>query len=167
MSVRDIDTPWGSHKDSLAAALATLEPGALVIEHGAGMYSSPLIARHDVRVICIEELPGWTGWARWLYTSAGRQIETLERAKLAIPHLASAALVFIDGAARERGDLLKWSLDAGAPLILCHDTESDHRSMYGYAGHYFERRGYTMTDDSARTTSESWRPTTTTWRRNP
>lgn len=157
-AVRDIDMPWGSHRDALAAALAELDPGALVVEHGAGIFSSPLIARFDVRVVVIEELPGWAGWASWLYKSAGRDVRVLDRAKTAIPHLADAALVFIDGAIRERGDLLKWSLDAGARTIIAHDTEEDHRSLYGYAGHYFERRGYA-------TTSDNGKPTTTVWGR--
>jgi hypothetical protein len=150
----DIDTFWGSHSNVLAAALAELEPGAIVIEHGVGLYSSPLIARFDVRVIAIEEMPGWTGWARWLYS--GRDLTVMDRAKAAIPRLASADLVFIDGAARERGDLLKWSLEAGAKRVIAHDTERDSRKLYGYASHLFDAPGYTATHDG------NW-PITTQW----
>lgn len=123
----DIEPAWGSHAPTLAAVLETLPAGSLVIEHGAGMYSSPLIARHDLRVICIEEVTGWRSWAKWLY---GDRVTLLSRAKEAIPRLAGAALVFIDGAARERADLLKWALSAQAPVIIAHDT---HDSQYGYS----------------------------------
>lgn len=156
--IRDIDSFWGSHTDTLSAALSGLPSGALVIEHGAGLYSSTLIARYDVRAMVIEELPGWTEWAAWVYGSAGREMTSLDRAKPVIPKLAEAALVFIDGAARERGDLLRWSLEAGAPLIIAHDTEDDTRKTYGYAPHLFSHKGYAATHDGrsfARTTT--WR----------
>lgn len=122
----DIEPAWGSHAAMLESALDTLPAGSLVIEHGAGMYSSPLISRRDLRVICIEEATGWRSWAKWLY---GGKVTLLARAKESIPHLASAALVFIDGAARERADLLKWTLQAGAPLVIAHDT---HDPQYDY-----------------------------------
>ncbi len=156
--VYDIDSHWGSHTTMLRAALETLPAGSLVIEHGAGIYSSPVIARHDVRVCVLEELPGWSDWAAWFYENAGREVETLDRAKRCIPRLVDAGLVFIDGAVRERGDLLKWALDANAPIVIAHDTEDDSRKQYGYSSHYFERKGYEVTHDTSH-------PRTTTWRR--
>ena len=158
--VKDIDAFWGSHVDTLDAALKTVAPGSLVIEHGVGLYSSPVIARYDVRVLAIEEWPGWLSWSRWLYESSGREFSHLERAKQCIPRLAEAALVFIDGAARERGDLLKWCLEAGVPCIIAHDTEEDHRGLYNYQRHWFKQKGYTVTDDAKAF------PCTTMWRRD-
>jgi hypothetical protein len=156
---KDIDSFWGSHADTLEAALRTVQPGSLVIEHGAGLYSSSVIARFDVRVLVIEEAPGWAEWSRWLYTLHGRDVSYLERAKSCIPRLAGAGLVFIDGAARERSDMLKWALDAGAPLVIAHDTERASRGVYAYPSHLFERRGYTITDDGRQF------PCTTMWRK--
>lgn len=160
MACYDIDSFWGSHTGMLAAALDTLEPGALVIEHGSGLYSSPLIARYDVHVLVVEELPGWLEWAGWLYGTAGRKMEHLDRAKRAIPHLATAGLVFIDGAARERGDLLKWALDAGSPSVIAHDTEEDSRKHYNWAPHLFAHKNYTAEHDGRVF------PRTTMWKRN-
>lgn len=147
----DIEPSWGSHAATLDAEIAKLAPGSLVIEHGAGMYSTPLIARRNVRPVCIEEASGWASWAKWMY--ADRDVRMLSRAKEALPLLADAALVFIDGAARERGDLLKWSLAAGVPVVIAHDTEEPRQ--YGY---YIDVPGYAVAHDGVR-------PRTTTWRR--
>lgn len=144
----DIEPAWGSHAPTLDAALDSLPVGSLVIEHGAGMYSSPLIARRDLRVICIEEASGWRSWAAWLY---GDKVTLLSRAKEAIPHLSQAALVFIDGAARERGDLLKWTLHAGAPLVIAHDT---HDPQYGY--NLGARGDYVVTIDPGPPATTRW-----------
>lgn len=158
MSVRDIDMFWGSHSTVMEPLLASLKPGSLVIEHGAGLFSSTLISRYDVRVVVIEEMQGWIGWAKWLYSSAGREVSVLDRAKPVIPLLAESSLVFIDGATRERGDVLKWSLDAKAPIVVAHDTEEDHRKQYGYHSNLFERPGYSVSHDGVF-------PRTTTWSR--
>lgn len=143
----DIEPVWGSHAPTLATALASLPAGSLVIEHGVGMYSSPLIARQDLRVICIEEAPGWRSWAQWLY---GAQATMLSRAKQCREHLAAAALVFIDGAARERGDLIRWALEVGSPLIIAHDTQDQ---QYGYPSRW----------DGYKVTSDGGNPLTTTY----
>lgn len=148
----DIEPQWGSHAPTIEAALDTLAPGSLVIEHGAGMYSSPLIARRDLRVLCIEEAPGWRSWAAWLY---GDRATLLSRAKECVPHLSSSALVFIDGAARERADLLKWALDAGVPAVIAHDT---HDPQYGYR--IGARADYVATHDSGRPQTSFWRKAT-------
>lgn len=112
------------------------------------MYSSTLIARYNVRVVCIEEASGWRSWAEWLYNG---RAELVTRAKRVISRLPDAALVFIDGAARERGDLLRWALDAGAPTVIAHDTED---------GQY----GYRLTDSRYAIEHDSKRPQTTTFR---
>lgn len=148
----DIEPMWGSHAQALASELSSLDSAALVIEHGAGMFSTPLIARCDVRVICIEEAPGWSAWAKWMY--ADRNAMFLSRAKQIVDHLPDAALVFIDGAARERGDLLKWALDAGSAVVVAHDTEEPRR--YGYR--LDTRAGYDIS-------STDEHPRTTIWRR--
>lgn len=154
----DINPGWGSHTTILAAELASLPPGALVIEHGAGVFSTPLIAQHDVRPWCIEDLIGWRGWARWVYASHGRDLRVEERAKPCVSSLPDASLVFIDGIIQERGDLLRWALEAGVPTIIAHDTEDDYRKMYGYSERYFRFPGYTVTSDGSR-------PQTTVWRK--
>lgn len=151
--LRDIEPAWGSHARLLESALQTLPDGALVIEHGAGVYSTPLIARFDVRVVCIEECIGWRSWAAWLYAD---KADTLQRAKAAIPLLEQAGLVFIDGAARERGDLLKWALERSVPLIVAHDTEGDARNIYGYQAHSFSAKGYDVAHDGERPQTTMW-----------
>jgi hypothetical protein len=152
----DASPAWGTHSGALSLALESLPPGSLVVEHGAGIYSTPLIARYDVQVICIESLPGWASWANWVYLGAGRVVSTCERAKRAVPHLPRAALVFIDGLASERADLLKWSIAAKVPTIIAHDTERDASTLYGYAMH--DVQGYTIAHDDRR-------PRTTVWQR--
>lgn len=157
----DIEPQWGSHSRVLARALERLDYTGhppLVIEHGAGMYSGPVIAQFAVRVVCIEEAPGWTSWAKWLYAEADREASFLSRAKAAIDLLPEAAIVFIDGAARERGDLLKWALSSGVPCVIAHDTEDETNGTYNYQRHLFAMRGYDVTHDGDR-------PRTTIWTR--
>lgn len=158
MSTFDIQPHWGSHLPVLESALAALPPGAVVIEHGAGLYSSPVIARHDVEVICIEEAPGWRQWAAWLYAQAGRKVQMLDRAKQAAPYLAASGVVFVDGATRERCDLIKWALAAKSSLVVAHDTEEDAGPIYNYHRHLFSAGEYHVSHDSNR-------PRTTTWKR--
>lgn len=148
----DINPGWGSHRAMLEAALRKLKPGDLVIEHGCGVYSSPLIASFDVRVIVVEESRGWGDWACWLYSTAGRVVDVVSRAKQAVPEMANAALVFVDGAARERADMLRWVLAAGVPTVIAHDTED---AQYGYR---LDAVGYEVSH-----TTEM--PRTTMWRR--
>lgn len=155
----DLNPIWGTHTNVLERALAGLPSGALVIEHGAGVYSTPLIARFNVRVICIEELEGWRGWSNWFYQNAGLEVEYLDVAKRSIPRLAEASLVFIDGVASQRGDLLGWAIAAKSPLVIGHDTDDDSEfcKLYGYQRH-MTARGYEVTHDGSR-------PRTTIWRR--
>lgn len=139
---------------ALSAALSALHDDALVIEHGAGLYSSILVRDSGYRAICIERDKDWRAWAAWLY---GSQAEIAEYAKHVLARLADASLVFIDGAMGERGDLLRWSIEARVPLIIAHDTEDDHRKQYGYMSGMFTAAGYDVT-------SEGKRPQTTVWR---
>lgn len=138
----------------LEDALTGLTGDALVIEHGAGLYSSTVVQRCDARVVCIEQDKMWRDWASWLYGDAG---ELMDRAKQALPILSSAALVFIDGKASERGDLLRWSLAARVPCIIAHDTEDDHRKQYGYTRESFDAPGYSITHDGVRPRTTAWR----------
>ena len=153
----DIEPAWGSHSSMLEFEVSSLLPSdrQLVIEHGAGMYSSPVIARYPVRVLCIEEAPGWKSWAEWLYRKSGRDVQMLDRAKQCRSLLAEASLVFIDGAARERGDLLKWALDAGVPTIIAHDTEEG-----GYGYRLDSRADYVIDSDNGRPGTTRWRKVT-------
>lgn len=154
----DINPQWGSHAPVLEAALLMLAPGSLVIEHGAGMFSSPIIARYPVSVLCIEEVPGWRAWAQWLYAAADRLygISMLSRAKAAIPQLSRAQLVFVDGAARERGDLLSWALSAEVPCVIAHDTEGDTNAAYGYSRHLFAPGRYQVVHDGEQPRTTMW-----------
>ena len=144
----------GSHMGVLSAALDSLGDGSLVIEHGAGLYSSVLIRDSGHRAICIERDKDWAAWAAWLY---GAQGEVVERAKRAMSRLVDASLVFVDGAMNERGDLLRWAIEARVPTIIAHDTEDDSRKQYGYVSGLFSAPGYQVT-------SEGKRPQTTVWR---
>jgi hypothetical protein len=153
----DINPIWGTHTSILERELAALPSGSLVVEHGAGVYSTPLIARFNVRVICIEDLQGWRDWASWIYGMAGREVRVEDWAKPVVPVLPTVSLVFIDGIIRERGDLLKWALAAKVPTIIAHDTEDDYRKMYGYSSHLFREPGYEAGHDGGR-------PQTTVWK---
>jgi hypothetical protein len=147
-----IASPTGSHLPALVSVLDSLAPDSLVIEHGAGMYSTPLLCRYPLRVLCAEGHPGWSEWARWMY--AGRDAEVVDSFKRAVPRLPEASAVFVDGEARERGPLIKCALEAGVANIIAHDTEESDWNHYKLMAHYFEYRGYSIRhyDDSHRTT---------------
>lgn len=135
----------GSHAGVLSATLPRLCHDALVIEHGAGLYSSVLIRDSGHRVVCIEHNKEWRAWAEWLYG-----VPAIERSKQALGRLTDASLVFVDGLANERGDLLRWSIEARVPFIIAHDTEDDHRKQYGYTRDMFTAPNYDVTHDGVR-----------------
>lgn len=153
----ELTTPTASHMEMLKAALSSLPDGALVIEHGAGMYSTPLLCRYKARVFCAESHPGWAEWARWMYTSAGIDHELADSYKRCVYKFEDCSLLFIDGTARERGVLLKVALERKVPLIVCHDTEEQEWHHYQLHRHYFSAPGYDVShhDDIHRTTT--WR----------
>ena len=95
-SMMGIESPTGSHLPVLEAAVLAAGD-AIVIEHGAGLYSSPLLARLNARVVCIESHVGWAEWARWIYQGKAEIIDTWKHAADLLP---DAAVVFIDGVAR-------------------------------------------------------------------
>jgi hypothetical protein len=150
-----IASPTGSHLPSLTAVVESLPPGSLVLEHGAGMYSTPLLCRYDVRVLCSEAHAGWSEWARWMYTSAGREHQIVDSYKRLVPRLTEAAAVFTDGEAKERGPLLAAALERCVPRVVAHDTDPRDWGHYGFQSHHFEWRGYSIAhfaEDSHRTT---------------
>ncbi len=157
LPVLTITSLAGSHLTALEVSLDSLSPGSLVIEHGAGLYSSPLFAARDVEIVCIETNPGWSEWAGWLYSMAGRAFSIQESWKRCADVLDRAALVFIDGEARHRGDLLRLCLERGVPLIVAHDTQSERQGGYGYHAHYFEHPGYAVTHDALPVRTTVWR----------
>lgn len=147
-----ISSPTGSHLPTLEAAAHLISIGSLVIEHGAGLYSTPLLARLGVRVVCSEPHVGWAEWARWIYNG---NVEIVESWKRLVPLLSDAALVFIDGPAKERGLLLAACIDHGVPLIVAHDTQEQDWDHYGHKRHLFRPQGYVVTqhsEDTHRTT---------------
>lgn len=151
-----IDSPTGSHLPALTEAVNALPPGALVIEHGAGLYSTPLLAhlRRDIKILCLEAHPGWNEWARWIYAMTDAPVEMVDSLKRVAPRLAEASIMFIDGAALERGPLLRQSLQAFVPLIVCHDTNEGDWDAYELKENYFTWPGYTVrhVEGSHRTT---------------
>ena len=150
-----IASPTGSHLPSLEAALAELPDGSTVFEHGAGMYSTPTLCRYPVRVVCSESHPGWLEWARWMYSKAGRDCEFVDSWKRLVPRLSDAAVVFVDGAAGERGPLLQAALERNVSTVVVHDTDEKDWGFYGLRSHMFGWRGYKVThhaEDSHRTT---------------
>lgn len=147
-----ISSPTGSHLPSLTKAVEALPSEALVIEHGAGLYSTPLLARLGCRVLCVEPHEGWREWARWIYDDRAEMADSWKRA---VPRLAEAAVVFIDGPANERGPLLHAALQANVPTIIVHDTEEREWDFYGHKRHFFEWPKYRVThhsEDTHRTT---------------
>jgi hypothetical protein len=153
----DIGPFYGTHADQLSAELGKLPPGALVVEHGVGVYSTPLISRYDVRVLAVEPLPGWVSWASWLYKLAGREMSSVERSKNTLNVLADAALVFVDGVARDRGPLLGWAIERRVPVIIAHDTEEDALDSYLYTRAHFKAPAYDVEHHGDH-------PRTTVWR---
>lgn len=137
-----INEPTGSHVGVLERVAAGTS--GLVIEHGAGLYSTPLLMRLGCRVLCCEPNDGWREWARWMYREQGETVTTLREV---MPRLAEAALVFIDGPANERGPLLTACLAAGVPSIVAHDTHERCFTEYGWQPEHFTAPGYVVTHD--------------------
>jgi hypothetical protein len=151
-----ITQPTGSHVPTLEAAARSVGDG-LIIEHGAGLYSTPLLARLGCRVLCCESQEAWREWATWIYEGRARVVESIHTA---YAQLRDASLVFIDGALEERSPLLSECIAARVPLIVAHDTHPRVRSYYGWTKQQFEAPGYTITHDDYR---DKYR--TTLWRR--
>jgi hypothetical protein len=147
-----ITSPTGSHLPMLEAAAS--KATGLVIEHGAGLYSTPLLARLGCRVLCVEPHPGWREWAQWIYQGRAEMCDSWKAATL---RLADASLVFIDGPALERGPLLQACLDRDVPTIIAHDTDEEDWKSYNFQPHHFTMSRYEVThhDDTHRTTQ--WR----------
>ena len=138
-----ITAPTGSHVPTLERA-ARLASAGLVIEHGAGLYSTPLFARLGCRVLCCESQPEWREWAAWIYQGRAELVGSFREI---VPHIKGATLVFIDGAAKERGGLLSACILAGVPLIVAHDTHERCFAEYGWVEEHFTAPGYTVTHD--------------------
>ena len=136
-----ITEPTGSHVALLERA-ARVSHG-LVIEHGAGLYSTPLLARLGCRVLCYESHPAWREWAAWVYQDRYRS-EVTDSLDTVIAKLPDAALVFIDGSETERVRLLDAALAAGVPHIVAHDTHRRVWNYYGWRADHFTAPGYTI-----------------------
>jgi hypothetical protein len=149
-----ITSPTGSHLPILEVEIAKLPPDALVIEHGAGLYSTVLLARAGVRVACAEEHEGWREWARFVYEGRAEMVEMTKRL---VPKLPDAALVFIDGETRGRSFLLSECIKARAPVIIMHDTEQEHWGIYGHHAHNFETTAYHITHDNEPHRTTLWK----------
>jgi hypothetical protein len=146
-----VASPTASHLPVLEAA-ATAAGDRLIIEHGAGLYSTPLLAGLGSRVLCVEPHPGWREWAAWIYCD---EVEIASTATEALPRLPEAALVFLDGPAKERGPLLQACLDASVPTIIAHDTQKREWAYYDFTHAMFSHPRYEVShhaEDSHRTT---------------
>jgi hypothetical protein len=145
----EISHPTASHLPALEQALAAVKDGASVIEHGAGLYSTPTFERSQARVTCVESHEGWADWARWMYRDHyGSEVV----ASPPVSRVKDAALVFIDGPAEERGPLLSACIEAGVPIIIAHDTGIKTRDYYGYKPSHFMVTRYEVTHPVDRTT---------------
>lgn len=146
-SMMCISSPTASHLPVLEARAREVGEG-LVIEHGAGIYSTPLLARLGCRVVCAEPHPAWAEWARWIYQDSPAQVVLYPNPG----EIKSAALVFLDGPAKERGPLLLECLAAGVPTIIVHDTGKRTRREYGFTDAMFEHPAYDVTTPAENTT---------------
>jgi hypothetical protein len=142
----EIAHPTASHLPALEAAAREVGAG-LVIEHGAGLYSTPLFARLGCRVLCVETHPGWCEWANWIYEARAEIVPSVLPSVIPV-----AALVFIDGPAEERGPLLSACIEHSVPTIIAHDTGPKTRDYYGYKPHHFMVTRYEVTHPVDRTT---------------
>lgn len=155
-SMMRIKSPTGSHLPTLFQVVEDAHIDGLIVEHGAGLYSTPLLARMERNVVCYEADPGWREWAAWIYEGRCR---FLDRFSDLISTVEQAAVVFIDGAATERGPLLTAAIRAGVPAIIVHDTNEGDWHAYGLLGSHFTAPGYQVEHFSADTHR------TTLWRR--
>lgn len=151
----DISYPTGSHVPALEQAARAVGDG-LVIEHGAGIYSTPLLARVGCRVLCVESHDGWREWAQWIYEGRAEVVGTMD-----VPYrrLREAALVFIDGPADERGPLLSACMESRVPTIIAHDTDAKTWDYYGFRPQHFMTTLYSVSQPVARTTLWQLKPT--------
>ncbi len=143
-SMMGIASPTASHLPILERAVHDSADG-LVIEHGAGLYSTPLLARLGRPVLCSESHPGWLEWAAWIYQG---KAEIVDSWKDLIPRLGEASVLFVDGAASERGPIIQAALDCGVPFIVAHDTNKREWYHYGYQPHMFKVQGYEISHSS-------------------
>lgn len=157
-SMMGIASPTGSHLPTLEAAVAALPSDALVIEHGAGLYSTPLLARYPVRVLCSEPHPAWREWALWMYQGEAKVFTSWQAVESYLPR---ASLVFIDGPAAERGPLLSACLSALVPAIVVYDTDEGDWAEYGLRPQYFSLSAYDVSH-----TAEGSSHRTTLWRKH-
>lgn len=148
--------PSGSHLPTLARAIAGAGPGAVIIEHGAGLYSTPLLARLRCNVLCYEPHPNWHEWANWIYEGRCKLLGSFDEL---IASVDKASVVFIDGPALERGPLLSASIAAGVSSIVVHNTEEGDWPAYALNAEQFSAPGYEVTHHSA----DTYR--TTLWQR--
>jgi hypothetical protein len=133
--------PTGSHSPVLEAAARAAD--GLVLEHGAGLYSTPLLARVGCRVVCAEPHRGWSEWAAWIYEGRALVVDLWRSVDL-----STIALAFIDGPANERAPLLDACLAAGVPSIVAHDTHERCFAEYGWRAEHFAAPGYVVTHDT-------------------
>lgn len=144
-----ISEPTGSHLPLLENAVRASH--GLIIEHGAGLYSTPLLARLGKRVLCCESADGWREWARWIYGDRGEVVERIPWARI-----KDAALVFIDGPSKERAPLIEACFAAGVPHIVAHDTAPRVFTEYGWRKEHFAAPGYTVTHDGDKYRTTLW-----------
>lgn len=116
----------------------------LVVEHGAGLYSTPLLARIGCRVLCCESQAGWREWAAWMYGDRGEVTDSLDAV---IARLGHSSLVFIDGPSNERARLIEACFRVGVRTIVAHDTAPRVYREYGWTFEHFNAPGYTVTHD--------------------
>ncbi len=155
-SMMNIKSPTGSHLPTLLDAVKRTGSSPVVIEHGAGLYSTPLLSRLECRVVCHEPNPNWREWANWIYEGQCRFVESFDEL---LKSVSSASVVFIDGPALERGPLLSASIAARVASIVVHNTEEGDWSAYALTAEHFSAPGYEVKHYSA----DTYR--TTLWRR--
>lgn len=146
-----ISEPTGSHLPLLERAARASH--GLVIEHGAGLYSTPLLARLGKRVLCCESGAGWREWAQWMYGDRGEVMDSLRQA---IARVKDAALVFIDGPSNERAQLIEACFAAEVPHIVAHDTAPRVFTEYGWRKEHFTAPGYVVTHDGDKYRTTLW-----------
>ena len=147
-----IKSPTGSHLPILYQVVDHAHIDGLIVEHGAGLYSTPMLARMERNILCYEPDPGWHEWAAWMYEGRVRFVDSFSAL---LRSVEQAAVVFIDGAAKERGLLLTAAISASVPAIVVHNTEQGDWDTYGLKAAHFTAPGYEVThhsEDSYRTT---------------
>jgi hypothetical protein len=125
----------GTHMDVLRSWVARLKPQS-ILEHGAGLNSTPYLRSLGIRVVTIEDDPRW---------HAG--------AALSVPfeHWDASErfdIVLVDGPGTQRAQVVEASMIVGSRCIIEHDAEAWSSAELELRLKLCDAYGYAFSQDS-------------------